>query len=227
MSSTPSRMRSFVPLIAAGLVVTACRGESRAPESTAPAALLTPDPAALAATAPDSFTVLLTTSKGEVEIRIRRAWAPLGADRMYYLAQNGFFTGGRFFRVLPGFIAQFGLAGDPAVDAVFDRLTLADDSVRTSNRRGTVVFATAGPDSRTTQLFVNFGDNAQLDGMGFAPIGEVVRGMDVVERLHAGYGEGAPDGSGPDQGRIMKEGNRYLRTAFPLLDSIASGVVRP
>ena len=146
---------------------------------------------------------------------------------MHYLAQHGFFTGGRFFRVLPGFIVQFGLSGDPAVDAVFDRLVLADDSVRTSNRRGTVVFATAGPNSRTTQLFVNFGDNAQLDGMGFAPIGEVVRGMDVIERMYAGYGEGAPDGSGPDQGRIMKQGNAYLHTAFPLLDSIVSAVVRP
>ena len=220
-------MRSLVLLIAAALVVTACRGESRAPESSAPLALLAPDPTALAATAPDSFTVLLMTSRGEVEIRVRRAWAPRGADRMYYLAQNGFFTGARFFRVLPSFIVQFGLSGDPAVDAAFDRLTLADDSVRTSNRRGTVVFATAGPNSRTTQLFVNFADNGQLDGMGFAPIGEVVRGMDVVERLHAGYGEGAPDGRGPDQGRIVKEGNRYLRTAFPLLDSIVGGVVRP
>lgn len=226
MSGSPSRMRSYGTCIAAALVVTACRGESRAPQSSAPAALLSPDPTALAAPAPDSFTVLLTTSRGEVEIRIQRAWAPRGADRMYYLVQNGFFTGARFFRVLPGFISQFGLSGDPAVDATFERLPLADDPVRTGNRRGSVVFATAGPTSRTTQLFVNLADNAQLDGMGFAPIGEVVRGLDVVERLHAGYGEGAPDGSGPDQGRIMREGNRYLRSAFPLLDSIVMGVVR-
>jgi peptidyl-prolyl cis-trans isomerase A (cyclophilin A) len=220
-------MRTHATLLVAALLVTACATESRAPETPARPALLNPDRTALAATAPDSFTVVLTTSKGDVEILVRRAWAPRGADRMHYLAQNGFFAGARFFRVLPGFIAQFGLSGDPAVDKVFENLAFADDSVRTGNRRGTVVFATAGPNTRTTQLFVNLADNANLDAMGFAPIGEVVRGMDVMEKLYSGYGEGAPEGRGPDQGRIMKEGNRYLRSAFPLLDSIVGGVVRP
>ena len=205
-------------------------GDARSPAdetTTADAALLTPDPTALSAPAPDSFAVVVMTSEGEVEIRVRRAWAPLGADRLHYLAQHGFFSGARFFRVLPGFIAQFGLSGIPAVDEAFERQAFADDPIRTGNRRGTVVFATAGPNTRTTQLFVNLADNAQLDGMGFAPIGEVVRGMEVVERLHAGYGEGAPYGPGPDQGRIMREGNRYLRSAFPELDSIASVALRP
>lgn len=207
------------------MLLGACGGE-RAGTPIAPA-LLTPDSAALAAPAPDSFTVVLTTSKGEVEIRVRRAWAPLGADRLHYLALNGFFGGARFFRVLPTFIAQFGLSGVPAVDSAFDRLPIADDPVRTQNRRGTLVFATAGPNTRTTQLFVNLADNAQLDALGFAPIGEVVRGMDVVAQLYAGYGEGVPYGPGPDQRRIGAAGNRYLRTAFPLLDSISSVTLRP
>jgi peptidyl-prolyl cis-trans isomerase A (cyclophilin A) len=193
----------------------------------APPALLTPDPAAVAAAAPDSFSVVLTTSKGEVEIRVRRAWAPLGADRVHYLAEHGFFAGNRFFRVLPGFIAQFGLSGIPEVDAAFDRLKLVDDPARITNRRGTLVFATAGPNTRTTQLFINLADNANLDRMGFAPVGEVVRGLEVVQALYAGYGEGYPYGSGPDQGRVMREGNRYLRVGYPLLDTIATASVRP
>lgn len=219
----------IAPSVVVACALAAC-GETRSPADEAPAAsaaLLTPDPAALSAAAPDSFAVVVMTSEGEFEIRVRRAWAPLGADRLHYLAQHGFFPGARFFRVLPGFIAQVGLSGVPAVDEAFDRQAFTDDPVRTGNRRGTVVFATAGPNTRTTQLFVNLADNAQLDGMGFAPVGEVVRGMEVVERLHAGYGEGAPYGPGPDQGRIMKEGNRYLRSAFPELDSIASVALRP
>lgn len=216
-------------VIAASVLLASCEDarSSAAGSATVAAALLTPDAVALAAPAPDSFAVILATSEGEIEIRVRRAWAPLGADRLHYLAQHGFFSGARFFRVLPGFVAQFGLSGIPAVDAVFEREAFADDPVATGNRRGTVVFATAGPDSRTTQLFVNLADNAQLDGMGFAPVGEVVRGMEVAERLHAGYGEGAPYGPGPDQSRITREGNRYLLSAYPALDSIVSVLVRP
>ena len=212
-------------LIAAAILLGACAGDGA--QVAADPSLASPDSATLAAPAPDSFTVVLTTSKGEVEIRVRRAWAPLGADRMHYLAQHGFFEGARFFRVLPTFIAQFGMSGVPAVNSAFDRLPIADDPVRMGNRRGTVVFATAGPNTRTTQLFVNLADNAQLDAMGFAPIGEVVRGMDVVAQLYSGYGEGAPFGPGPDQGRISAEGNRYLRTAFPRLDSIVRVAIRP
>lgn len=211
---------------AIALLVAACGGEGASPSSASPA-LLTPDPAALAAPAPDSFTVLLTTSEGEIEIRVRRAWAPLGADRVHYLATHGFFDGNRFFRVLPGFIVQFGLKGDPAVDAALDAHKIADEPVRTSNRRGTVTFAMGGPNTRTTQLFINLADNANLDAMGFAPVGEVIRGMDVLEKFHSDYGEGAPFGPGPDQAMIMRDGNRYLRMNFPLLDSIATAVVRP
>jgi peptidyl-prolyl cis-trans isomerase A (cyclophilin A) len=213
-------------IIAAALIV-ACAPPDSSTAAAPDIALTRPDPAALAAHAPDSFTVVLTTSQGEVEVRIRRAWAPLGADRVHYLASHGFFNGARFFRVLPGFIAQFGMSGIPAVDSAFDKLAFADDSVRTGNKRGTLTFATAGPNTRTTQLFINLADNAQLDATGFAPVGEVVRGMEVVERLYSGYGEGVPYGSGPDQTRISSEGNRYLRQAFPRLDSIVSVSVRP
>ncbi len=210
---------------------TACAPSAeRAPADAgraAPPALLNPDAAALATAAPDSFSVTLQTSKGEIELRIRRAWAPRGADRLHWLASNGFFEGARFFRVLSGFVAQFGLSGIPAVDQKWESLAIPDDSVRHGNTRGTIVFATAGPNTRSTQLFINLADNPQLDGMGFAPLGEVVRGMDVVDKLFAGYGEGAPMGTGPDQMRLMKEGNGYLRAEFPALDSIVKTAVAP
>jgi peptidyl-prolyl cis-trans isomerase A (cyclophilin A) len=229
-----SRLRSPAA-IALVLLAAACSGAS--PDTaadaqppgapTAASALLTPDSAALAAPAPDSFAVVLQTSKGEVEIRVRRAWAPLGAARVHYLATHGFFDGARFFRVLPGFVVQFGLSGNPDVDQAWDQRRLPDEPRTQSNRRGTLVFATAGPDTRTTQLFVNLVDNARLDEMGFTPVGEVVRGMDVLEQLYDGYGEGAPNGAGPDQGRILRDGNRYLRADFPKLDTIAVAAVRP
>jgi cyclophilin family peptidyl-prolyl cis-trans isomerase len=213
-------------LLAISVLAIACR--EGVGSSGAPPALLSPDPVALAAAAPDSFTVLLTTSEGEVEIRVRRAWAPLGADRVHYLASHGFFDGNRFFRVLPGFIVQFGLSGVPVVDAAFEPRTLAAEPVRTSNRRGTLTFAMGRtPATRATQLFINLADNANLDVMGFAPVGEVIRGMEVLDKFHSGYGDGAPYGPGPDQAMIMRDGNRYLRMNFPLLDSIATAVVRP
>lgn len=212
------------------LAVVACDGDAKTPAAgsaaAASAALTAPDPALLAAAAPDSFTIVLATSRGEVEILVHRGWAPKGADRLHYLVANGFFTGARFFRVLPGFVAQFGLSGIPAVDAAFDKLTLEDDAVKAKNTKGTIVFATGGPNTRTTQLFINYADNAQLDQMGFAPIGQVTRGMEVVERFHADYGEGAPMGGGPDQGKIKGDGNAYLRAQFPKLDSIVSATIR-
>ncbi len=217
-------------LILSAFLLAACGGDSKTSAAgrtaAAPSALTAPAPAALAATAPDSFTILLATSRGEVEIVVRRAWAPKGADRLHYLVANGFFSGARFFRVLPGFVAQFGLSGVPAVDAAFDKLTLEDDPVKAKNAKGTIVFATGGPNTRTTQLFINYADNAQLDQMGFAPLGQVTRGMDVLEKLHADYGEGAPMGGGPDQGKIKGDGNAYLRAQFPKLDSIVSATIR-
>lgn len=220
---------SFV-LVAAALA-SACGGAESAPgaggpDRPVPPGLLNPEPAALAAAAPDSFDVGITTSRGEVVVRVRRAWAPRGADRLHWLASQAFFDGARFFRVVPGFVVQFGLSGLPELDQAWDSRAIPDDPVATSNRRGTIVFATKGPDSRSTQLFINLADNANLDAMGFAPLGEVVRGLDVVDQLYAGYGEGAPMGSGPDQLRLMREGNAYLRAQFPQLDSIVRTEVR-
>jgi peptidyl-prolyl cis-trans isomerase A (cyclophilin A) len=188
-------------------------------------ALLTPDSAKLAATGPDSFTVHFITSRGPFDVTVHRAWAPRGADRLYYLVNNGFYDGLRFYRVLDGFMAQFGAPGNPALTPVWNSLMIPDDPVTRSNKRGTLTFATRGPNTRTTHLFINYGNNAQLDKMGFTVIGEVANGMPVVDSLYKGYGEGAPSGQGPDQGRIGNEGNAYLAREFPKLDSIVTAKV--
>ena len=191
------------------------------PQSAAASAtaLLDPASAEMRATAPASYRVRFETSAGAFTVEVTRAWAPLGADRFYNLVRNGFFDGTRFFRVVPGFVVQFGLSGDPAIGARWRTASIPDDPVLQHNTRGTVTFATAGPATRTTQMFINFGDNTRLDGMGFSPLGSVVEGMDVVDRIYAGYGEQ------PDQGRIEMQGNAYLRSQFPQLDSIAHATV--
>lgn len=171
-------------------------------------------------TAPATFTVRFETSRGEFQVEVQRAWAPQGADRFHELVTQGFFDDQRFFRVIDGFVVQFGIHGDPKVAAEWRGKRILDDPVRSSNTRGSLTFATAGPNSRTTQLFINSADNAQLDGAGFAPIGRVESGMEIVDRLYAGYGDGAPRGMGPDQGRIQGEGNHYLDQEFPKLDRI-------
>lgn len=183
------------------------------------------NPAALKAKAPDVYKAKFTTTKGDFVIEVHRAWAPLGADRFYNLVKNGFYDDAAFFRVLPGFMAQFGINAKPAVNKVWDKATISDDPVTQSNKRGYVSFATAGPNTRTTQAFINFGDNSRLDGQGFAPFGTVVEGMDVVDKLYSGYGEGAPGGNGPAQDRIQAEGNAYLDKSFPLLDKIKSATI--
>ena len=189
------------------------------------ASLLAPDAAALERAGPDSFVVSYATSRGAVDIMVRRAWAPRGADRVYFLVSNRFYDGVRFFRVVPGFVAQFGLHGDSAVTAAWRTRRISDDSVRATNTRGTLTFAMGGPNTRTTQLFISYRDNSRLDATGFAPLGQVISGMDVVDSLYSGYGEGAPRGQGPDQGRIGREGNAYLRASFPRLDSVATARV--
>src|SRR5436309_15796509 len=175
--------------------------------------------------APDSFRARFTTTKGDFVIEVHRAWAPLGADRFYNLVRSGYYDGVRFFRVLPGFMAQFGLHGDTAVTAAWRERRIPDDPVERSNQRGMVTFATAGPGTRTTQIFINYGANDRLDASGFAPFGEVVVGMDVVDKLYGGYGEGAPQGRGPDQMRIHIEGEKYLARQFPKLDKITKATV--
>jgi peptidyl-prolyl cis-trans isomerase A (cyclophilin A) len=183
-------------------------------------------PASLTATAPESYQVRFETSKGDFVIEVQRALSPNGADRFYNLVSNGYYDDVRFFRVIDGFMAQFGMHGDPAVTAAWRSAPIQDDPVMASNMRGTVTFAMTGqPNSRTTQIFINFGDNVQLDGMGFAPFGQVVDGMDVVDALYSGYGEGAPNGAGPSQGQIQAEGNRYLEAEFPQLDHVIRATI--
>ncbi len=187
--------------------------------------LLDPSHESWSRQAPDTFKVKFVTTKGDVVIEVTRAWAPRGADRFYNLADNGFYDGCKFFRVIEGFMSQFGINGDPEVSAVWREQKIQDDPNKQKNTRGRVTFAMAGPDTRTTQLFINFGDNTFLDTQGFSPFGEVVEGMDVVGQLYADYGEGAPRGNGPDQGRIQHEGNPYLNAEFPRLDHIISAEV--
>lgn len=185
-----------------------------------PDPLMNPSAPEMNMMAPAEFRVRLVTSKGDVVLEIHRDWAPNGVDRFFNLVRHGFFDGARFFRVLEGFMAQFGIHGDPRVQSRWRDARIPDDPVAESNTRGRVTFATAGPGTRTSQLFINYGDNSLLDNQGFAPIGEVVEGMDVVDALYAGYGEGAPRGTGPSQSRIQMEGNEYLTEEFPNLDYI-------
>jgi peptidyl-prolyl cis-trans isomerase A (cyclophilin A) len=182
-------------------------------------------PYAMTEQAPATFKAKFTTAKGDFVVEVTRAWAPLGADRFYNLVKNGFFDGAAFFRVLPGFVVQFGLNAKPEVSRVWYTASIKDDPVTQSNLAGTLTYATAGPNTRTTQIFINLGNNQRLDHMGFAPFGKVVAGMDVVQQLYSGYGDGAPRGNGPDQGRIVNEGKAYLDKSFPLLDSIKTAVI--
>ncbi len=169
------------------------------------------------------FSARFATTKGDFVVEVRRSWAPHGADRFFNLVSMGFYDDTRFFRAIAGFMVQFGIPGDPVVAGKWQDAHIADDPVVQSNRRGFVAFAQTGaPNSRTTQVFIDYGDNAQLDASNFAPFGKVVQGMDVVDSLYAGYGEGAPNGSGPSQSRVQAEGNAYLDGAFPKLDRILS-----
>ena len=179
------------------------------------------DPSKLTAKAPDTFKAKFTTSKGDFVIEVHRDWAPLGADRFYNLVQSGFFDDVRFFRVVDGFMAQFGLSGDPAVSAKWQTANITDDPVKKSNTRGFVTFAKTGmPNSRSSQIFINYADNARLDAMGFAPFGEVTSGMDVVDGIYKGYGES------PNQGLIQSQGNAYLDAKFPKLDRVTKAVIQ-
>ncbi|OLC37300.1 MAG: peptidylprolyl isomerase [Acidobacteria bacterium 13_1_40CM_3_56_11] len=174
--------------------------------------------------APAQFKVNFDTSAGVFEVEVHRDWSPNGADRFYNLVKNGFFDNARFFRVISGFMVQFGLNGDPAVNSVWREARIPRDPVKEGNKRGNITFAMQGgpngPDTRTTQVFINFRDNSNLDPIGFASFGRVTKGMDVVDKIYSGYGEGAPSGAGPEQGRVQSEGNAYLTKDFPKLDYI-------
>lgn len=210
-------MRSLLVPAVAGLALTGCLPK-RYP-------LVPPDAARLAAAAPDSFTVRFTTTRGPFDVRVHRDWAPRGTDRIYYLVKARFFDGAKFFRVVNGsdgkpFVAQFGLNGDTAVSRAWRGTRIPDDSVRHSNVRGTLAFAAGGPNTRTTQIYVNFGDNSRLDRQGFAVFGEVVAGMTtVVDELYRGY----PDV--PNQDSISHQGNAYLTRKYPRLDGVVKARV--
>jgi peptidyl-prolyl cis-trans isomerase A (cyclophilin A) len=187
--------------------------------SSSHASLLHPN--LLTAKAPADFKVNFTTTAGNFVVEVHREWAPLGADRFYNLVRHGFFTNASFFRVVPNFVVQFGLNADPAVNKVWAGANIKDDPVTQTNKRGSIVFATAGPNTRTTQLFINFNDNARLDGMGFAAFGEVIDGMDVVDKIYAGYGEQ------PSQDLITSQGDAYISKNFPKIDKIKFARVVP
>lgn len=211
-------------VLCSALMAQAPASKSTASKGTAHRTVARPsllNPASLHARAPEVYKAQFTTTKGDFVVEVHRDLAPLGADRFYNLVKNGFFTNAAFFRVLPGFVVQFGLNASPAVNKVWQNANIKDDPVKESNKRGTIVFATAGPNTRTTQLFINFGNNTPLDAMGFAPFGEVVDGMDVVDKIYSGYGER------PDQGRITSEGDAYLVKNFPMIDKIKMAKILP
>ncbi len=195
------------PLITAlAVVLTACTGGAQTRTSQK---------------APETFRVNMDTSRGMVVIEVTRALAPNGADRFYNLVKAKYYDGARFFRVIPGFMAQFGIAGNPAMTKTWD-VPIQDDPVKTSNVRGFVTFAqTSQPNSRSTQLFINYGDNSRLDASRFAPFGKVVSGMEFVDQIYSG------DGESPVQDQIQAQGNAYLNKAFPRLDYIKTATIAP
>ncbi len=197
-SLTPRR----IAVLFVSVIAIACGKEAPRQGSTTPA--------------PESFRVAFETTRGTFVVDVIRAWSPQGVDRFHDLVNAGYFTDVAFFRVLPGFVAQFGMHGDPAVNRRWDDRPIPDDSVAQSNKRGTIVFATSGPNTRANQFFINYADNAGLDRQGFSPFGRVVEGMRVVDSIYAAYGEA------PDQSRIAAEGNAYLKREFPRLDYIKS-----
>ena len=184
-------------------------------------------PALLKDKAPEVFDVKFVTTKGDFTLRVTRAWAPLGADRFYNLVKHHFYDDASFFRVLDGFVVQFGISAYPQVAAAWREAKIQDDPVKQSNKRGTITFATGGPNTRTTQVFINLGENARLDSSGFSPFGQVTEGMLTVVKLYGGYGEGAPSGNGPDQGKIEKLGKAYLDKGWPKLDSVKTAAIVP
>jgi len=215
-------IRPIAALLAAGVALAVV--SVGAEQAAARKALM--NPAALKAQAPAAYKVKFDTSVGVFVVQVTREWAPHGADRFFNLVTNGFYNDARFFRAIPNFMVQFGINGDPAISAVWRNAQIPVDPVKQSNKRGYITYAMgASPSTRTTQVFINFRDNGNLDSMGFAPFGQVVEGMDVVDKISTVYGEGAPRGKGPEQGRVQSEGNAYLIKSFPKLDYIKTATV--
>lgn len=205
-------------VLTTSLLAQAPKGGAKKP-AAAPSLM---NPGSLKAKAPANYKVQFTTTKGDFTLEVHRDWAPIGADRFYNLVRAGFFTDAGFFRVVPNFMVQFGLSANPAVNKAWQNANLIDDPVSQSNKRGYITFAKTGaPNSRSTQVYINFKDNTFLDTQGFAPFGAVVEGMDVVDKINPQYGER------PDQGRITAEGKAYLDKNFPQLDRITSAKILP
>lgn len=199
----------------------------RAEQAAAPRKSLL-NPAGLNEKAPDTYKVRFDTSAGEFVIQVTRAWAPNGADRFYNLVKNGFYDEARFFRAVPGFMVQFGINGSPDIAKRWINARIPPDKVTQGNKKGSITFAMgATPDTRTTQVFINFRNNSNLDGMGFAPFGEVVSGIEAVDKIYTGYGEAAPKGGGPPQARVQMEGNAYLMKSYPKMDYIKKATIEP
>lgn len=221
-SERKANMNSIRPIVTALICLALVMAATVSSEETTTAqpnpALL--DPSLATEKAPDIYRVKMETTAGEFIIEVHREWAPLGADRFYNLVKIGYFTDVAFFRVLAGFMAQAGFHGDPAVSQVWLNARIKDDPVTQSNSQGMVTFATGGPNTRSAQIFINFGDNSYLDKSGFAPFAKVVEGMESVKELYSGYGEGEPSGKGPGQGKVFGRGNEYLKAEFPELDYI-------
>jgi len=212
---TKARRYAKLAAMTAAIVLTGITAVAQDPN---PALL---DPSLATERAPRHFQVKLETTSGDVIIAVNRDWAANGADRFYNLVKIGYYDNTAFFRVVEGFMCQVGMHGDPRVTGAWLRAPIKDDKPATSNERGTVTFAQREtPNSRTTQFFINYVDNSYLDRSGFAPFGKVIEGMDIVDSFYSKYGEGAPHGNGPSQGRILKEGNAYLKAEFPRLDYI-------
>ncbi len=197
-------------------LVTLCAAAVTGVAAAAPPQLL--HPASLHAKAPAVYRVAFKTTRGTFVVTVHRVWAPLGADRFYNLVRAHFFDGVTFFRVVKGFVVQFGISPDPAVSRAWQNATIKDDPVKASNTPGTITFADAGPSTRTTQVFVNLGNNASLDGQGFSPFGRVTSGMSVVDHLYGGDGEQPTN----DQQQMSSQGNAFLRKHFPKLDGIVT-----
>jgi peptidyl-prolyl cis-trans isomerase A (cyclophilin A) len=219
----PAAAKSAAPPAATKAGTPAPAAKTAAPAAkAAPAGPNLLNPATMKAKAPEVFRVRMTTTKGAVLIEVTRAWAPNGADRFYNLVRGGFYTNAAFFRVIPKFMAQFGISARPDVSKVWAESNIPDDPVKQSNKRGFVTFAqTSLPNSRSTQLFINYGDNGFLDSQRFAPFGQVIEGMEVVDQIYSGYGEQ------PNQGRIQEEGKAYLDRSFPNLDRILTATIVP
>lgn len=202
------------------LAVAGCASGPSFPQPIERELLLQPNHPEFATPAPDTFQVLFETTAGDFVVESVREWAPHGNDRFFNLVRAGFYDGVRFFRVVDGFVAQFGLNPNPDVIAAWRTATIPDDEVCESNVRGMISFAAGDPNTRTTQLFINFDDNSRLDELGFAPIARIVEGEEVMDEIYREYGEGAPRGPGPSQVQINEEGDAYLEREFPLLDRI-------